>query len=266
MSEKTAVTEPAPLATRSRRTRGRWLIVGLWSTVLLAVPVLFLVVQQSRRPAPAPTGPSSVTTPAGALRATGIPGRVPTDVANLMGLSPVPLKDAPDFTLADQYGHTLSLAALRGHTVVLTFMDPHCVDICPIVSQEFLKAYRDLGTAASNVVFVAVNVNSDYATVADVSTFSAAHGLSTIPTWHFVTGSPSALKTVWDAYNITVAEKSAGSDIVHTDIVYFIDSEGRERFVANPQVDYTSDGTAYLPTDELQSWGRGIALVAGALT
>ena len=264
MTEQTAVTKPAPPA--ELRRRGRWLSVGLWAAVLLAVPALFLVVQHSRRPAPVPTGASAVTTPASALRATGIPDRVPTDVANLMGLSPVPVKDAPGFTLADQYGHPLSLAGLKGHPVVLTFMDSHCVDICPIVSQEFLKAYRDLGAAASTVVFVAVNVNSDHAAVADVAAFSAAHGLSTIPTWHFVTGSPSALQRVWDAYHVTVAEKSSGAEIVHTDIVYFIDSDGRERFVANPQVDYTSDGTAYLPTDELQSWGRGIALVAGALT
>lgn len=264
MTEQTAVTEPAPPGTR--RSRNRWLVVGLWSAVLLAVPLLFLVVQHSRRPAPAPTGAAPVDTPASALRATGIPDRVPTDVANLMGLSPVPTKDAPGFTLTDQYGHALSLAELKGHTVVLTFMDPHCVDVCPIVSQEFLNAYRDLGAAATSAVFVAVNVNADHATVADVATFSAAHGLSTIPTWHFVTGSPSALQKVWDSYHVTVAEKSANADIVHTDIVYFIDSGGRERFVASPQVDYTSDGTAYLPTDELQSWGRGIALVTGALS
>lgn len=262
MTEETALADPAPPATR--RSRGRWLVVGLWSAVLLTVPVLFLVVQHGRRPAP--PGTSSVTTAAGSLRATGIPAQVPTDVANLMGLSPVPTKDAPDFILADQHGHPLSLAALKGHTVILTFMDPHCVDICPIVSQEFLTAYRGLGAAAADAVFVAVNVNRDYATVADVASFSTAHGLSTIPTWHFVTGSPSALQRVWAAYNITVAEKSAGADIVHTDIIYFIDSSGHERFVASPQVDYTSDGTAYLPTDELQSWGRGIALVAGALT
>ena len=41
-------------------------------------------------------------------------------------------------------------------------MDPHCADICPIVSQEFLAAYRDLGAAASHAVFVAVNVNAYY--------------------------------------------------------------------------------------------------------
>jgi protein SCO1/2 len=262
VTDETAVTAPTPPAPRP--SRSRWLIVGLWSLLLLAVPVLFLVVQHSRRSAQ--PGATPVTTPAGALRATGIPDRVPTGVANLMGLSPVPTKDAPDFTLADQYGHPVSLAALKGHTVVLTFMDPHCVDICPIVSQEFLTAYRELGAAAANAVFVAVNVNRDYAKVADVAAFSTAHRLSTIPTWHFVTGSPSALQAVWAGYNITVAEKSAGADIVHTDIIYFIDPSGRERFVANPQVDYTSDGTAYLPTDEMQAWGRGIALVAGALT
>jgi cytochrome oxidase Cu insertion factor (SCO1/SenC/PrrC family) len=51
----------------------------------------------------------------------------------------------------DQNGHRLSLASFRGRAVVLEFMDPHCVDICPIVSQEFVDAYDDLGKAATGV-------------------------------------------------------------------------------------------------------------------
>ena len=47
----------------------------------------------------------------------------------------------------------------RGKVVVLEFMDPHCTDIYPIVSQEFIDAYHDLGRAAGDVVFAAVNVN-----------------------------------------------------------------------------------------------------------
>ena len=75
-----------------------------------------------------------------------------------MQLSPVPAARAPGFTLTDQNGHVLSLASLAGHAVVLEFMDPHCVEICPIVSQEFIDAYRDLGRQASRAVFLAVNV------------------------------------------------------------------------------------------------------------
>ena len=33
---------------------------------------------------------------------------------------------APPFRLTDQYGHTVSLDSLRGHTVALTFLDPVC--------------------------------------------------------------------------------------------------------------------------------------------
>ena len=36
----------------------------------------------------------------------------------------------------------------RGHAVVLEFMDPHCTDVCPLVSAEFIDAYHDLGGAA----------------------------------------------------------------------------------------------------------------------
>ena len=66
----------------------------------------------------------------------------------------------------------MPLVGLRGKVVVLEFMDPHCVDICPIVSQEFVDAYHDLGPLAAKVVFVAVNVNQYHATVADIAAFS----------------------------------------------------------------------------------------------
>jgi cytochrome oxidase Cu insertion factor (SCO1/SenC/PrrC family) len=113
-----------------------------------------------------------------AIRPTGIPASVATRTADLMQLSPVPPTRAPGFTLTDQATHTLSLASLRGRVVVLEFMDPHCTDICPIVSQEFIDAYRDLGSRASGVVFLAVNVNRYHLRVADVAAFSAEQRLT----------------------------------------------------------------------------------------
>jgi hypothetical protein len=56
------------------------------------------------------------------IRVTGIPASVSTPMANLMALSPVPNKAAPPFTLVDQTGRTVSLAALKGKSVVLEFM------------------------------------------------------------------------------------------------------------------------------------------------
>lgn len=196
------------------------------------------------------------------LRASGIPSSIPTSLANLMALSPVPNHPAPNFTLVDQNHHTLSLASFKGRSVVLEFMDSHCVDICPIVSQEFVNAYHDLGKSASRVVFIAVNVNPFHTGVSDVAAFSREHQLTTIPTWHFFTGPTSVLKTVWHNYGVLVVARNPKTDVIHTSIVFFIDPQGRERFIGAPTDQHTAKGTAFLPGNQLVLWGHGIADVA----
>jgi cytochrome oxidase Cu insertion factor (SCO1/SenC/PrrC family) len=144
-------------------------------------------------------------------------------------------------------------------------MDPHCTDICPIVSQEYVDAYRDLGPLAGKVVFAAVNVNQYHAAVADMMAYSREQRLNTIPTWHFLTGPVPDLRKVWDGYEIAVQAPSPNADIVHTSEVYFIDPAGRERFVAAPMDDHTSSGASYLPASQISGWGQGIAQVARTL-
>jgi protein SCO1/2 len=201
-----------------------------------------------------------------ALRPAGIPASVPTALADQMQLSTVPARPAPGFTLVGQDGRTVSLAAFKGRPVVLTFMDPHCTDICPIVSAEFLAAYRDLGpAAAARAVFIAVNVNPYYRTPADVAAFSNEHQLTAIPAWHFLTGSLASLRAVWDSYQIAVQAAGRAADVVHTSLVYFIDPSGRERYVAVPMDEHTASKKAYLPAGDLAAWGRGVALVTRSL-
>jgi cytochrome oxidase Cu insertion factor (SCO1/SenC/PrrC family) len=201
-----------------------------------------------------------------AARPYGIPANVPTGLANEMLLSSLPHQRAPGFTLTDQAGRTMTLSDLRGKVVVLEFMDPHCTDICPIVSQEFVDAYHKLGPAARNVAFIAINVNQYHASVADMAAFSRQENLNTIPGWHFFTGPTPALKTVWRDYNIAVQAPNPDADIVHTSAVYFIDPQGREAFLASPMVDHTKKGTAYLPAAQIARWATGIALIARHLT
>ena len=199
-------------------------------------------------------------------RPSGIPASVSTSLANLMQLSPVPHVAAPGFTLTSQSGRPVSLASFRGRTVVLTFMDSHCTDICPLVSREFIDARRDLGSAARRVVFVAVNVNPFHRRVSDVASYSSAQRLDSIGSWYFVTGSLKSLEAVWRNYQIFVRAPSKNADVIHTSLIYFIGPNGQERYVVAPMVDHTSNGVAYLPAGQLADWGRGIALVARAIT
>jgi cytochrome oxidase Cu insertion factor (SCO1/SenC/PrrC family) len=243
--------EPGPRADRTQR----WFLpisVALVAALLAAVAFAVLAVRNHDQ------GRAAVLH----IRPTGTPANVSTDLAAVMGLAGVPLERAPGFVLTDQGGRTLSMSGFAGKVVVLEFMDPHCTDICPLVSQEFLDSYHDLGPAARRVVFAAVNVNPFYLGVGSMMAFSRHHQLVTIPDWHFFTGALRTLESVWRDYNIEVEVPKSGGDIIHTSTVFFIDPRGNERYIGTPMDYHTASGTAFLPAGQLELWGRGIALVA----
>jgi len=260
-SDLKLVENDAAAAGGGQQPRGRGLrrvamMAGIVTALLAAVVVSssYLILRHDRS-----------STPGQLLRPSGIPASISTSLATLMALTPVPATRAPGFTLTDQAGRTLSLAAFRGKVVVLEFMDPHCTDICPIVSNEFIDAYHDLGPLAGKVVFAAVNVNQYHAAVRDMAQYSSEQQLTTIPDWHFLTGPVGRLQTVWRDYNVAVEAPNPNADIVHTSAVYFIDPQGREKYLASPMTDHTKAGTAYLPAGQIASWGHGIALLARQL-
>jgi protein SCO1 len=199
------------------------------------------------------------------LRASGIPASISDSIASLMNLDTLPHKAAPGFAFTDQAGRTMTLSDFRGKVVVLEFLDPHCTDICPIVSREFLDAYHDLGTLAGRVVFAGINVNPYHTRGQDVLAFSREQQLTTIPDWHYFTGPVPRLRPVWDAYHIYVQAPNPSADVVHTSAAYFIDPQGRERYLASPQVDHAQSGASYLPADQISAWGRAIAALARSL-
>jgi len=222
---------------------------------VLAAAVFAVVTMRARSDTPS----------SASIRVSGLPPSLPTATAALMAASPVPNTPAADFALTDQRGATITMSGLKGKVVVVEFFDPHCTDVCPIVSQELVDANRDLGSARSDVVFVAVNVNQFHLGVADIQAFSAEHSLSSIPSWHFLTGSLPALQAAWKAYGVDVSAPSPTADIQHSDYVYFIDRQGRLRYLANPSVDHRANGASYLPGDQLAAWGSGIAIVSRSL-
>lgn len=180
-------------------------------------------------------------------------------LVQLMGLSDATGQSAPGFTLTDQHGKTVSLAHFRGKAVLLAFMDTHCTLVCPVIAQEIQLAQRDLGSAASKVAFIGVNVNLKGESVQAVEQFSRTHGLSKLPNWYFLTGSAGALQAVWKSYGIEVILPKGSNQTEHADYLYFIGPHGHERYMASPQVDTAKNGTGYLPRGTLAEWGQGIA-------
>src|SRR6202035_1562430 len=71
------------------------------------------------------------------LVAPGSPSTAQSDaLAHNPSLDPgTPLSGpAPDFTLTDQFGHSVSLHSFRGKVVVLAFNDSQCTTICPLTT------------------------------------------------------------------------------------------------------------------------------------
>jgi cytochrome oxidase Cu insertion factor (SCO1/SenC/PrrC family)/uncharacterized membrane protein len=140
------------------------------------------------------------------------------------GISPLS-GQAPAITLTDQNGVPFSLTSLRGKVVVLSFLDPVCTSDCPIEAQEIKQAADRLGPNA-RVAYVAVNANPLYRSTEALRTFDVNEGLSSLPSWHFLTGTKAQLSTVWDQYGVTVAPVGAGGMVSHAEPIFIIDANG----------------------------------------
>jgi len=143
---------------------------------------------------------------------------------------------APDFELPDHQGASIALSDLRGQVVVLTFMDSQCQQICPLTAVHLRSAYRELGSEAGSVVFVAINVNVEANTVEDVLATTQSWRLDEIGSWHFLTGTEDQLRPIWEAYDVTVYPAPEGEgELVHTPGVFLIDQSGDLRwYVSTP--------------------------------
>ncbi|HUZ87279.1 MAG TPA: SCO family protein [Candidatus Baltobacterales bacterium] len=131
---------------------------------------------------------------------------------------------APDFTLRDQTGATVSLRQLRGTVLALTFLDTQCQNLCPLQASFLGSAQTDLGRRAPfDVVIISVHPDAD--TPASIAAFADAHGLGHHYLW--LTGTPQDLQSVWNSYGVAV--QAAQGDMAHSSVIYLIDRSGYER-------------------------------------
>lgn len=159
---------------------------------------------------------------------------------------------ASDFRLVDHNDATVALSDFLGQVVVLTFMDSQCQEICPLTAVHLRSANQALGSEASSVIFLGINVNSEANTVADVGAATQKWQLDEISTWHFLTGSPAELEPVWVAYNITVfPAPEADEELLHTPGVYLIDQSGRLRWYVSTPFDETGSAQWTAPLSDL---------------
>ena len=206
---------------------------------------------------PAPKSRTTDTAPKGV-------GHSASGIAAFMGLSRLGDRPAPSIRLVDQDRVAVSLAAMRGKVVVLTFLDDRCSALCPVVEEELRGAAADLGRDARKVDFVGVNVDAALRSPADVLAYSSAYGLFSIPSWFFLTGSSAELSATWRKYDITVEEGSRGT-VAYTAAIYFVTPAGDEAYEVTPYANELANGTGALSESGIRRWAQGIAEYAAKL-
>ncbi|MEO6888713.1 MAG: SCO family protein [Ktedonobacteraceae bacterium] len=150
----------------------------------------------------------------------------PPPAANVMPGVPIGGHPAPDFSLTNQFGQPVSLASLRGHEVVLAFIDSRCTSICPLTAKIMYDARARLKSSASQVELVAINANPAATSIPDVQNWSIKHGM--LHQWLFLTGTAPQLKAIYHAYGVYDGVTSDGQAI-HDPVMYIIDAQGREQ-------------------------------------
>ena len=176
------------------------------------------------------------------------------------------LKDAesaPNFSLSNQLGQTVTLDSLGGRVVALTFLYTNCPSVCPIVTSQLREVYEGLGTDAELVEFVVISVDPERDTAEAARAYLDRWKLS--DGWGFLVGNRADLEPVWKSYYIDPAiddpdtaalvsrapasaapsgaidalrsEIAQRFDVIHSAPVYLIDPDGRRRVVFTPPLD-----------------------------
>jgi protein SCO1 len=131
---------------------------------------------------------------------------------------------APDFSLRDQDGKTVSASALRGRVLAITFLDSHCKQLCPLEGDQLGQAQRSLGSH-NNLSLLVVSVAPATDTPDSERAFAATHHWT--GEWHWLTGTADQLAAVWKAYSIEV--QGTSDNILHSTVVYLVDKAGFQR-------------------------------------
>jgi protein SCO1 len=135
-------------------------------------------------------------------------------------------RPAPDFQLRDQSGRPVSLASLRGRSVMLAFFGSRCRPACAREMQT-LRIALALVPPAARPVLVIVSVDPSHDTPGSARAALEDWGLASATDWHWLLGTREHLASVWRAYRVGAggSEKPPAGKAP----VYLIDRNGFER-------------------------------------
>jgi protein SCO1/2 len=133
---------------------------------------------------------------------------------------------AADFTLTNQDGRAVRLSDLRGHVVLVTAVYTTCGQTCPMIFAQLERATAGLtAEERAQLLTLAITLDPERDTVSRVAEIAKARGF-TAPARQFLTGEPTAVSRVLDAYGFERRRDEKTGIIEHANLFILVDRRG----------------------------------------
>jgi protein SCO1 len=175
---------------------------------------------------------------------SGVAAPPPADLGTVLS-RPVP-NSVADLPLTTDGAQATSLAALRGHVVVLADFLTLCQETCPLTTGNLLAMDHAVDAAGlgRRVRFVELTVDPARDTPTRLRAYRTLVG-APAANWSLVTASPAVIERIWRYFGVSYQQlperhpagtdwltgKPLTYDITHQDVVIYLDARGRERFL-----------------------------------
>jgi protein SCO1/2 len=157
----------------------------------------------------------------------------------------------PDFALTDHRNRPISLSALRGRVVAVTFIYTRCPlpDYCPRMRANLDAVRKRFGDRlGSDLALLTITFDPKYDTPEQLRAYAGHYGAD-VSGWHFLTGSADEIARVCAAFGVEYWPEEGL--ITHTLQTAVIDREGRLAAAVEGK-DYTPQQLGDLIADVLK--------------
>jgi protein SCO1/2 len=134
---------------------------------------------------------------------------------------------APEFALTDQAGAEVSLASLRGKTLLIDFIYTHCPGPCPVLTGRHAQIQRELAPELrARTHFVSISLDPERDTPDAMASYAKLRGAD-LANWSFLTGEPERVRDVLKRYGVFAQASKNPGEVDHVVVTLLVDGEGR---------------------------------------
>ncbi len=159
---------------------------------------------------------------AGVGPAEPLPKELPFPADRLRSALPMPA-----FQLTNQDGQSVSMAAFKGHVVLVTAVYSTCTTTCPMMLKKIREVLDQLKPAErADLAVVAFSLSPEADTRELRTMITRAYGFESSQ-FHFVNGVPAEMNALLNQLNIGRMRDDKTGQLVHSNLFLLLDREGR---------------------------------------